>query len=99
MGTARMRKTSFLLILVGLIPLHAGSTKSVSSWFAPEAKGVKIDKFLAIVATRSVGTRRAAEDEMVSILNQRGKTARASYELLSETKLENPASAKAKLIS
>jgi len=94
-----MRKTGFLLILAGLIPLHAGSTKSVSSWFAPEAKGVKFHKLLAVVATRSVGTRRAAEDEMVSLLNERGKTAQASYELLSEIELEDPASAKAKLVS
>jgi hypothetical protein len=94
-----MRKTSFLLILVGLIPLQAGSTKSVSSWFAPEAKGVKFHKLLAVVATRSVGTRRAAEDEMVSLLNERGKSAQASYELLSEIELEDPTSAKAKIVS
>jgi len=94
-----MRIAGFLLILVGVVPVYAGSTKSVSSWFAPEAKGIKLHKVLAIVATRSVGTRRAAEDEMVSILNERGKTAQASYELLSEIELENPTSAKAKLVS
>ena len=93
------RKAILVLMLVGLTPLHAGSTKMISSWFAPEAKGFKFRKLLAVVVTRSVGTRRVAEDEMVSRLNDRGNNAQASYELLSEMELENPASAKARVVS
>jgi len=93
------RKAAFLLMLFGLTSLHAGSTKMISSWFAPEAKGVKLRKFLAVVVTRSGGTRRAAEDEMVSLLNNRGNNAQASYELLSEIELEDLASAKAKVVA
>jgi hypothetical protein len=95
-----IRKTAVLLmLLLCLTSLHAGSTKMVSSWVAPDAKGVKLHKFLALVVTRSVGTRRAAEDEMVSQLNNRGNNAQASYELLSEIELEDLASSKAKVVA
>jgi len=94
-----VRKAVFVLLLVSLVPLHAGSTKIVSSWFAPQAKGVKFQKLLAVVVTRSVGMRQAAEDEMVNQLNARGNIAQASYELLSETEIENPESARAKFAS
>jgi len=93
------RKAALVLVLVGLTPLRAGSTKMISSWFAPEAKGVKFRKLLAVVATRSVGTRRAAEDQMVNLLTDRGNNAQASYELLSEIELEDPVSAKEKVVS
>ena len=93
------RIAALVLVLVGLTPLRAGSTKMISSWFAPEAKGVKFRKLLAVVATRSVGTRRAAEDQMVSLLTDRGNNAQASYELLSEIELEDPVSAKEKVVS
>ena len=93
------RKAALVLVLVGLTPLRAGSTKMISSWFAPEAKGVKFRKLLAVVATRSVGTRRAAEDQMVNLLTDRGNNAQASYELLSELELEDPVSAKQKVVS
>jgi hypothetical protein len=96
-----MTRKSVLLLLImmvsALAPLYAGSTKLVSSWFAPEAKGVKFRKFLAVVATRSAGTRRAAEDELVNRLNERGNDAQPSYELLTEMELEDAASAKAKV--
>ena len=72
-----IRKAVLFLMLAGLTSLHAGSTKIISSWFAPDAKGVKLGKFLAIVVTRSVGTRRAGEDEMVSLLNNRSNDAQA----------------------
>jgi len=91
------RKAALLLMLVGITLLHAGSTKMISSWFSPEAKGIKLRKFLAVVVTRSVGTRRAAEDEMVTLLNNRGNDAQASYELLSEIELEDLASSRAKV--
>ena len=88
-----------LLVLAVVTPLHAGSTKMISSWFAPEAKGAKFSKFLAVVVTRMPVTRREAEDEMVSRIRQRGNSAQASYELLSEEELEDLASAKTKVIS
>jgi len=94
-----VRETVFALMLASSVPLHAGSTKIVSSWFAPEAKGVKFKKLLAVVVTRSAGTRRAAEDEMVKQLNDRGNLAQPSYELLSEMEIENPTSARAKVSS
>lgn len=94
-----MRKAVLVLILAALAPLHAGSTKMISSWFAPDAKGIKFRKLLAVVVTRSVGTRRAAEDEMVTTITERGNEALPSYEFLSEMELEDPASAKAKVVS
>jgi hypothetical protein len=94
-----MRKAVVVLLMICLTQLQAGSTKMVSSWFAPEAKGVKFKKLLAVVVTRSAGTRRAAEDEMVNRLNARGNNAQASYEFLTELELEDPASAKAKVLS
>ncbi len=93
-----MRRTVVLLLMMAAAgPVHAGSTKLVSSWFAPEAKGVKFRKILAVVATRSAGTRRAAEDELVRRLEERGNNAQASYELLTELELEDTVSAKAKV--
>jgi hypothetical protein len=90
----------FLLLMVAaLTPLHAGSTKMVSSWSAPEAKGVTFNKLLAVVVTAMPVTRQQAEDEIVSILRKRGNSAQASYELLSEAELEDLASAKAKVAS
>jgi hypothetical protein len=85
-------------MLIGITLLHAGSTKMISSWFSPEAKGIKLRKFLAVVVTRRVGTRRAAEGEMVSLLNNRGNDAQASQSL-SETELEDLASSKAKVVA
>jgi hypothetical protein len=84
-------------LLVPLIRLHAGSTKLVSSWVSPDAKGLKFRKIVTIAATRIPGTRRVIEDEMALILSQRGNDAQPSYQLLTELELENPAKLKATL--
>jgi hypothetical protein len=86
-------------MLAALTPLHAKSTKMISSWFAPEAKGVKFSKFLVVVVTRLPVTRRHAEDEMVRLIKRRGNQAQASYEVLSELELEDLTSAKVKVDS
>src|SRR6185503_12852788 len=46
-----IRKTVLVLVLAGLTPLHAGSTNMISSWFAPEAKGMRFSKLLVVVVT------------------------------------------------
>ena len=84
-------------LLAPLIRLHAGSTKLVSSWASPDAKGLKFHKIVTIAATRIPGTRRVIEDEMALILEQRGDDTQPSYQLLTELALEDPAKLKAAL--
>ena len=85
--------------LAGSIALNAGSTKIISSWFAPDAKDMKFTKLLVVAITAMPVTRRETEDEMVSRIKKRGNQAQASYELLSEAELEDLSTVKTRVIA
>jgi hypothetical protein len=96
-GRMTRRRWTVCALLAPLVRLHAGSTKLVSSWASPDAKGLKFRKVVTIAATRIPGTRRVIEDEMALIMSERGNDAQPSYQLLTELELEDPAKLKATL--
>jgi hypothetical protein len=93
-----MRVTSRFLVAFAALALFAGcaTTSLEQSWKDPGAPTpLPAGSVLAVAITDNASARRAAEDEMVRLIGP--VRARASYTFLSESDLQDEATAKAKL--
>ncbi len=81
--SARVICGLFLAILVA----GCGSTSIRESWTAPTAGPIDFDKILVVFMDTNEGSRRAAEDELVGLID--GAEAVASYTLFSGSEISN----------
>ena len=82
----RPARVTGALVLAALIA-GCGSTSIRESWTAPNAGPIEFEKILVVFMDSNEGTRRAAKDQLVSLIQ--GADAAASYTLFTSSEVAN----------
>ena len=82
----RPARVTGALVLAALIA-GCGSTSIRESWTAPNASPIEFEKILVVFMDSNEGTRRAAKDQLVSLIQ--GADAAASYTLFTSSEVAN----------